>query len=192
MAMHKKSGFTLVELLVTLGVLAIIVMLAVPSFENLMVKRKLRGAIELFYSQVVFAKAQAVKESEEIFVTFTQGNDGAWDFGVTNTAGGCNPGADPADCLLAYTDDQGNAQSLTKDFDGAVFPDVSMTHDGAGGTETLSFEPVRGIATIVDISEITLTTSGPDYELRLNIDAIGRVDMCTPSDKEVTGYTICP
>lgn len=43
--MRIKKGFTLIELMVTVSILVIIVMLAAPSFTNLLVKQNLNSNI---------------------------------------------------------------------------------------------------------------------------------------------------
>ncbi len=92
-----------------MSVVAIIVALAVPSFKEMAVKGKLRGASELVYSQLVFAKTQAIKESDAIRVTFLDAANGAWKFGMSNGANNCDPSDNSPACEITYN---GNTEAM--------------------------------------------------------------------------------
>nr|WP_279052249.1 GspH/FimT family pseudopilin [Acinetobacter tandoii] len=57
--MRTNRGFTLIELMVTIAVLAIIATMAAPSFGNLVVKQKLNGNARDFITTLNQAKSQA-------------------------------------------------------------------------------------------------------------------------------------
>ncbi|MEN3979734.1 GspH/FimT family pseudopilin [Acinetobacter sp. CWB-B33] len=58
--MQKNKGFTLIELIVTLSVLAIISMMAAPSFSDLLAKQKLNSATSDLIDTLTLARNQAV------------------------------------------------------------------------------------------------------------------------------------
>lgn len=57
--MRTNRGFTLIELMVTIAVLAIIAMMAAPSFGDLVVRQKLNGNARDFITTLNQAKSQA-------------------------------------------------------------------------------------------------------------------------------------
>ena len=66
--MNRSKGVTLLELLVTIVVLAILVTIAVPSFRNLAERRRLVNATEAFYADLQFARSETVKRSRSLTV----------------------------------------------------------------------------------------------------------------------------
>lgn len=67
--MNKPSrltihGFTLVELMVTISIMAIIAGIAVPSYRNLIENTELRTASQAFYGSLVLARSEAVKNNQ--------------------------------------------------------------------------------------------------------------------------------
>ncbi|RLZ10142.1 prepilin-type N-terminal cleavage/methylation domain-containing protein [Acinetobacter sp. 2JN-4] len=57
--MGKGRGFTLIELMVTIAVLAIVAMMAVPSFGNMVARQKLNAATRELTLAINQAKSQA-------------------------------------------------------------------------------------------------------------------------------------
>ncbi|KXZ68461.1 GspH/FimT family pseudopilin [Acinetobacter venetianus] len=57
--MEKNRGFTLIELMVTIAILAIIVTLAAPSFGNMMTEQKLNASTRELALAINQAKSQA-------------------------------------------------------------------------------------------------------------------------------------
>lgn len=71
--MNKSRGVTLIELMVTIVVLAILASIAIPSFTNMMERQRLINATEAIYSDLQNARSEAVKRSLEI-VASVQGD----------------------------------------------------------------------------------------------------------------------
>ncbi len=86
-----NKGFTLIELMIGVGVLAIIMSLALPSYRTIIEKRQVtRGAEQLgaFLSAV---QMEAVKRSENIAVSYSRTDSDTWCIGIVS-------GTAPCDC----------------------------------------------------------------------------------------------
>ena len=69
--MKQTKGFTMIELIVTLAVLAILVGIAIPSYISLMPRYRLSGATRQVATDLMKARMQAVKLSTNVDVAFT-------------------------------------------------------------------------------------------------------------------------
>jgi prepilin-type N-terminal cleavage/methylation domain-containing protein len=65
-----KAGFTKLELLVTMSIMAISASLAVPGFVSWLPNYRLKGAVRDLYSNLVFAKSGAIRDRGEWAVKF--------------------------------------------------------------------------------------------------------------------------
>lgn len=71
--MNRSKGVTLIELMVTIIVLAILATIALPSFRDLAEKRRLINATEAFYADIQFARSEAVKRSRSLRINIADG-----------------------------------------------------------------------------------------------------------------------
>jgi type IV fimbrial biogenesis protein FimT len=88
---RHAHGFTLIELLTALGVVAILAMLAAPSFDNLIRSQRIRGATNDLVSTLIFARSEAVKRNADVTVgrvgsSWAGGWTVTYDDGGTKTA----------------------------------------------------------------------------------------------------------
>lgn len=65
---NRRSGFTLLELLVTIAVVAIVASLAVPSFQNMIATQRVRSAGNDLLVAFNFARSEAVKRNTTVRV----------------------------------------------------------------------------------------------------------------------------
>lgn len=70
--MQKNKGFTLIELMVTVAVMAIIAMMAAPSFGNLLLKQNLNRSTQDLISTLNTARSTAVLERREMTVDLSK------------------------------------------------------------------------------------------------------------------------
>lgn len=66
----RPAGFTLVELMVVLAVIAVLLFVAAPSFRELMVAQRVRGTSDQFLTDVQFARSEAASRQEVVGITF--------------------------------------------------------------------------------------------------------------------------
>ena len=84
-----RSGFTIIELMTTLVILGILVTIAIPSFNDLIVGTRIKGAASDIYGALTFARSEAIKRNINVTVSPLGGQ---WVNGwqVTAVIGGTN------------------------------------------------------------------------------------------------------
>lgn len=101
---HRAGGFTAIELLVTVSIVAILAALAAPSFTPLIESWRVRQATEQLSSSFYFARSEAIKRGGQIAIQKLPNNTNGcttatgnrdWDCGWfvchdTNNNGTCN------------------------------------------------------------------------------------------------------
>lgn len=107
--MKTNYGFTLVELMLTLAVAAILMAVAVPSFQQTIMDNRLSTQSNELVTALNYARSEAVKTHQTITVASKNGT--SWTSGWTIT----NPGGTTLrnhDALAGTTTISGSASSL--------------------------------------------------------------------------------
>jgi type IV fimbrial biogenesis protein FimT len=182
-------GVTLIELMVTIVVLGILAAMAAPTMNDVFERRRLIGATEAVYDQLLMARSEAIKQSRDTYVRIQRANQC---LGVNDlpdpTATRCNctqtdSEEDDACTLLAH----GEEDRVLNVLQLANFRDVSI--DLPTATTDIRFNFVRGIVDEV-ATPFGITLSTPKYELRVVVNFVGRVSICVPSGS-LGGYPSC-
>ena len=83
----SQNGFTLVELMVTIAIAAILTVIAVPSLRGMIMATRIQGATSEFQSALAIARAEAIKRGGDARVTIVAntrtGTVSNWASGVT-------------------------------------------------------------------------------------------------------------
>jgi Tfp pilus assembly protein FimT len=79
---NQLLGFTLTEMLITVGITALLTALAAPSFISLLEKRRLTAAAEAILADLRMARSEAIKRNISVTVSFTEGNAGLWQYTI--------------------------------------------------------------------------------------------------------------
>ena len=178
-----STGFSLVELAITLAVLGIVLAIAIPAFGNYLDNRRLSGAAEAVNTALQLARGEAFKRGGEVCTLLVPDNTARWL--VVEAGSGCTTAcaASNADCLRQVNrSDYPNVTS--------AFVDAFVETDGLA-----VFEPVRGTATNFmavspRVGAIRLT-SGTGGELDVRLNVMGRSWICAPGAATLMGYAPC-
>ena len=118
--MRKDSGFTMIELMVVIGIMAILSAIAIPSYIKWLPKHRVGTAARAVMSGMEFARSNAIKTNSDVSVNFIFGSDSLT---VTNSGGTLRTRQMPGDVNLKDDEDDGLGNSVT--FNGHGFSDES-------------------------------------------------------------------
>lgn len=68
---RSSAGFTLPELMVVLTIVALLGVMAVPSFNDFLASRRLSGAVSQLMTDLQNARSEAVTRNTDVVVTFS-------------------------------------------------------------------------------------------------------------------------
>lgn len=161
----KTQGFTLVELLVVLGIAAILATLGVPVMKDMLENNRLRAASEELYQRMYLAKSQAIDLQKNMFVYFATGTN--WCYGLNsivtcncNVVNNCNHGA------VTNTNNQ-----------------ISLAITGFTGTQA---QINSGRGTLANSGAATFSLNGKS--ITINASRMGRISICSDT---IGGYKGC-
>lgn len=73
---HRRAGFTLVELAVAVFIMVILMMLAIPSMEGVLADRRLRRSLDSFNAIVREAQERSIAERRPYLIIWDNGKIG--------------------------------------------------------------------------------------------------------------------
>jgi len=169
-----QKGFTLIELLVTVVVLGILASFAFPSFFAILENRKLKGAGENLFADLIYAKTEAIKRNEVIRISAT-GTGTTWCYGLSQV--------NACDCTTANSCQIDGVDKVVSNTD---YPNIQVVASSSLVGQSISFTPMRGFANGRHLQ----FSSSTGKELGAVVSTLGRVKLC--SNQESWGYSSCP
>ena len=173
--LSKNQGFTLIELMVAVAVLAILMALAVPSFTAYQQRATLRGAGDQLVNYWANARLAAVRENRNVIVSFRSAGTSMC-LGATTAAVACDCLAAPAACNVSRFPENQAEWRRTR---------MAAASTLGAGSGNVIIDPKRGnITDPGDAGGIFLQSpegASNDYRLNFMIDRNGRGVLCQPA-----------
>jgi prepilin-type N-terminal cleavage/methylation domain-containing protein len=186
----SQSGFTIIELMMSLVLLAIGAALSLPSYRAMMEKRQLTHGAEQIMAFVNSAQSEAIKQNRIVTVSYVRSGDANWCVGAITGAAAC----DCRETVVTEADYcaiEAAPRILNNSHVGNTDLVKSMT--GGGVDSAYSFDPIRGIFTDLDDSlVVAMSSNSADYKLDLMVSNTGQAILCShDTDHSVPGYKVC-
>ncbi len=161
-----RRGFTLLEAMTVLAVLAVLVTLALPRTASMLQRQRLAAAAEALAGDLAEARFEAVRRSSALFV---QSQDGpAWCWAVATSNGcACNAAASACQLKTVHAADHPGIQLLQP---------LQARLDPDGASEPFS---------------ATLGSANGDT-LRVDLTPMGRARICVPGQKPAAAASRYP
>jgi prepilin-type N-terminal cleavage/methylation domain-containing protein len=100
MRKQKDSGFSLVETMTVVAIIGILAAIAVPSYQDMIERNRLKQAVEALKSDMQFARTEAIKRSSDLRLTLVAAT---WCYGIDDGNTACDCGT-AGDCAIKTVD----------------------------------------------------------------------------------------
>ena len=193
---HLRRGFTLIELMVVVVLVAVVLAIGLPNFKRYIVQNRLKASTAQMVSDLQFARSEAAARNTPVY----------WRMAIvvapapvpmtcytiyttTNPASSCNCGNSPP-C---------SSSDLTE-IKTVQFPTTSSIRIFSG-VSSFAFDNVSG-GIVYGTSDYTSTTpteyvitsdmlGETNKKLRTTVSPAGRPTVCTFGAAPFTGYPVC-
>ena len=161
------AGFTLPEMMVTVVILAVLVMMGLPSFQQTLRNYQVRAAAESVSAGLQRARAEAVARNAS--VQFVLGSGTSWTVDYVTKPVPTDPPLD------SRSSSEGSANATLT----AVASDLSTA------ATTITFnnlgQVIANVPASPSLSRVTFAATGGSENLQVRIGAGGNARVCDPS-----------
>jgi type IV fimbrial biogenesis protein FimT len=184
-----NRGFTLVEMLIAIALIAIVLAIGVPNFGNYVVTQRLKGVTAELVTDLQFARAEAATRNRPVFFSYRSSVGVKTCYVIyVPTAGDvlCN-------CALASCPGVIKLKTVEQPVDSKV---RFASSNGDFAFDNVSGGLLYGTSDFVDATPTahtinTQVISDTGRKLQTTISPAGRPTVCSAGSKMVAGYPSC-
>lgn len=190
LGMPRQRGFTLVELAITLALLAILLFAVTPEVTSMIANSRVRSSAESLQAGLQRARNEALRRNEQVTfwllttnISNTLDNSCALSSTATAWAVGRN---DPSGKCVAANSETVDPLFIEKSIGGVAGAGVAISAFETDGTTAAARVAFDGFGRVVNASPIAMinldnANSGNDFRpLRLQLSRNGSVRLCEP------------
>lgn len=120
---RRQHGFTLIELMVTVTLMAVMLAVGVPSFRDFIASQRVKSAVSEFNSALFLARSEAIKRNTQVAITpAAAGWQGGWTVKVGTTDLAVQQSFSGVGVTLLATHDNSAVPSVTFAGNGRMTP----------------------------------------------------------------------
>lgn len=190
-AIKWHSGFSMVEVMVTVGLIGVLAGLAIPSYTDSIDKRRISNGAEHIVSFLNLTQSEAIKRSRPVVVSYSKTESGSWCIGARLGATAC-------DCMV--TEPSSN-QFCSIESTPWVLNDSEFISDQyiqfPVGDGAYVIDPARGLTQnksdgTADNFELALQAGGGKMQLSIKLVKTGKVSACVADGSyPIGGFKSC-
>lgn len=181
----SSRGFTLVELLVVVAMLAILLTLAAPSFTAFFAKKRIEGVAANLLTDLELARSEAVARNALVQVTIGTGCYVIHALPATASAASTGTSCSATGVIIASGEQEIKRVQVATGAPYSIGPEGSLT--------AILFDPVRGLPRFVPSAAgaaVGVSSTAGGWSLNVTIARNGSTSVCTP-DGSVSGVPGC-
>lgn len=186
----KCSGFSLIELMIVIAIMGIIAALAVPSYQDMIARNRLKQVAEGLKSDLQWMRAESIKQSCNLRASFTTGSNWSYQIYIPPAAAGSTCALQHAShgCPAAATANCNIKTVSSAQYAGTKIDDAEFF---SSPTTTAEFDFRRGEARRSNnsLSHGSVEVRSSNYEVKVVVASVGRVRICNKEGS--TGYPNC-
>ncbi|MEJ5898054.1 GspH/FimT family pseudopilin [Aquabacterium sp. G14] len=185
---RSEQGFTLLELMIVVTLIALMLMLAAPSITIWLQNLKVRNVGESIVSGLQLARMEAIRRNTRVTFSMVSSTDSSCTMSATSPSwvvskGGVLPTSITNKCAGTMADAGGDI--IQKNSASVALQGVTLSSSGAANCLTydgLGQLPTQGsIACTTGITSIDITSPTADtIALRVTVSSGGQVRLCYP------------
>lgn len=176
-AESRSAGFTMIELMIAVALVALLLTIAIPSYQSLRQEQMVKAATQAVYTDVMLLKSEAIKRNSSLSLIVFNSGASNWCYRIAiDGAGSC------ASCSDTCSSVEGRKGADASEFPGVIL--AGSYAESSSQVRPISFSPRRGT---LPSGNITVTSS--NASMKVITSNLGRVRTCAVSS--VIGEVAC-
>jgi type IV fimbrial biogenesis protein FimT len=190
---QKKAGFTLVEVMIVIAIIGIIAAMAVPSYQDMIERNRLKQAAEGLKSDLQWMRTETIKKSCNLQASFTNGATWSYQIFIPPAVAGTTCAVQHVQhgCAAAANTNCNIRVANSTQFTGVTMGTVAFFSSPTTGAE---FDFRRGEAKRSNNNSNNgrVVLSSSNYTVKIVVASVGRVRICNISGSDgLSGYLNC-